>query len=128
MYVELISILSASACNASEPGHDAVQMIGHAGQAPNPGDYFTGTIADVNYVVVRGEDNQLRAFHNVGLRTSPGLSCLDHSSLQMLRMVHRLPVLQLCLLQLHHSLRGTPAGVSAQSCTCGGGQWLCGDV
>lgn len=43
-----------------------MQMIGHAGQAPNPGDYFTGTIADVNYVVVRGEDNQLRAFHNVG--------------------------------------------------------------
>ena len=41
-------------------------MIGHAGQAPNPGDYFTGTIADINYVVVRGEDNQLRAFHNVG--------------------------------------------------------------
>ncbi len=63
-----------------------MQMIGHAGQAPNPGDYFTGTIADVNYVVVRGEDNQLRAFHNVGLRSSPALACLAYSSLQMLCM------------------------------------------
>lgn len=40
-------------------------MIGHASQAPNPGDYFTGSVADVNYVVVRGDDGQLRAFHNV---------------------------------------------------------------
>ena len=42
-------------------------MIGHAGQAPNLGDYFTGTIADINYLVVKGDDNQLRAFHNVRL-------------------------------------------------------------
>jgi len=44
-----------------------MQMIGHAGQGPTPGDYFTGTIADINYIVVRGDDNQLRAFHNVRL-------------------------------------------------------------
>ncbi|CAL5220057.1 g2008 [Coccomyxa viridis] len=56
-------------------------MIGHAGQAPNPGDYFTGTIADVNYVVVRGEDNQLRAFHNVcrhkAAPVAEGSGCVD---------------------------------------------------
>lgn len=40
-------------------------MIGHTGQAPNPGDYFTGSMAGVNYVVVRGNDGVLRAFHNV---------------------------------------------------------------
>ncbi len=40
-------------------------MIGHASQAPNADDYFTGSVADINYVVVRGEDGQLRAFHNV---------------------------------------------------------------
>ncbi len=43
-------------------------MIGHASQAPNPGDYFTGSVADINYVVVRGDDGQLRAFHNVSHR------------------------------------------------------------
>ena len=42
-----------------------VQMVGHIGQAPNPGDYFTGSMAGVNYVVVRGNDGVLRAFHNV---------------------------------------------------------------
>lgn len=42
-----------------------MQMIGHASQAPNTGDYFTGSVADINYVVVRGDDGQLRAFHNV---------------------------------------------------------------
>ena len=40
-------------------------MVGHIGQAPNPGDYFTGSMAGVNYVVVRGNDGVLRAFHNV---------------------------------------------------------------
>ncbi len=44
-----------------------MQMIGHAGQGPTPGNYFTGTIADINYLVVRGDDNQLRTFHNVRL-------------------------------------------------------------
>ena len=54
-----------------------MQMIGHAGQGPTPGDYFTGTIADINYLVVRGDDNQLRAFHNVRLSPlrHPCLSC-----------------------------------------------------
>ena len=55
---------------------DVAQMIGHAGQAPNPGDYFTGSIADLNYVVVRGDDNQLRAFHNV----SSSISLSFHAS------------------------------------------------
>ncbi|CAL8471392.1 g10934 [Coccomyxa elongata] len=45
--------------------HNNWQMIGHASQAPNPGDYFTGSVADINYVVVRGDDGQLRAFHNI---------------------------------------------------------------
>ena len=40
-------------------------MVGHASQASEPGEYFTGTIADINYLVVRGNDNELRAFHNV---------------------------------------------------------------
>ena len=29
------------------------QMVGHVQQAPNPGDYFTGVMADITYVVVR---------------------------------------------------------------------------
>jgi hypothetical protein len=50
-------------------------MVGHASQAANPGDYFTGSIADINYVIVRGDDGELRAFHNVrGLDLT--LSCI----------------------------------------------------
>lgn len=48
-------------------------MIGHASQAPNPGDYFTGSVADINYVIVRGDDGQLRAFHNVSHHASSGV-------------------------------------------------------
>ena len=43
----------------------AAQLVGHVQQAANPGDYFTGSIADINYVIVRADDGQLRAFHNV---------------------------------------------------------------
>ncbi len=67
-------------CHTSLPTSTAgaVQMIGHAGQAPNPGDYFTGSIADINYVVVRGDDNRLRAFHNVSGAFGPSVhaSCI----------------------------------------------------
>jgi choline monooxygenase len=34
-------------------------------QLRNPGDYVAGTVANEPYVVVRGEDKQLRAFYNV---------------------------------------------------------------
>ena len=61
---------------------NAAQMIGHAGQAPNPGNYFTGSIADINYVVVRGDDNQLRAFHNV----SSSISLSFHASCNLLSL------------------------------------------
>jgi len=39
--------------------------VGRTDQVQNPGDYFTGQLVDNPYVVVRGEDTRLRAFHNV---------------------------------------------------------------
>lgn len=39
--------------------------VGRADQVEKPGDYFTGEIVDNPYVVIRGEDDILRAFHNV---------------------------------------------------------------
>ena len=54
-------------------------MVGHASQASKPGEYFTGTIADINYVVVRGSDNKLRAFHNVRCSSPLFLSGYDQS-------------------------------------------------
>lgn len=39
--------------------------IGHACMAKNPGDYFTHKVADEELLIVRGKDNQLRAFYNV---------------------------------------------------------------
>lgn len=41
------------------------QAVGRAGQVASPGDYFTGAIAGDPFVVVRGDDGTLRAFHNV---------------------------------------------------------------
>lgn len=40
-------------------------MIGHESQWAKPGDYRTFTVAEIPFVVIRGEDKKLRAFHNV---------------------------------------------------------------
>lgn len=41
------------------------QMVGFAHQASSPGQYFCGRLMSLPYVVVRDQDNKLRAFHNV---------------------------------------------------------------
>jgi len=41
------------------------QAVGRTGQLTKPGDYITANIAGEPIVVVRGQDNQLRAFFNV---------------------------------------------------------------
>ncbi|MGE0489117.1 MAG: aromatic ring-hydroxylating dioxygenase subunit alpha [Vulcanimicrobiota bacterium] len=43
----------------------AWQYVGHTGQVQDPGDYFADRFLGEPYVVVRGEDGQLRAFYNV---------------------------------------------------------------
>lgn len=40
-------------------------LAGHAGSAPKPGDWFRVDIAGESVIIVRGDDNQLRAFANV---------------------------------------------------------------
>ena len=39
--------------------------VGHLGQVPRPGDYFTCVLGDIPIVVVRGDDGELRAHVNV---------------------------------------------------------------
>ena len=41
------------------------QLIGHAHQVANPGDYFTFDLVGEPLLAVRGEDGILRAFYNV---------------------------------------------------------------
>ena len=38
--------------------------VGHASQIPQPGDYFTAAVAGAPVVVIRGDDGEIRAFHN----------------------------------------------------------------
>lgn len=40
-------------------------MIGHASQWPDKGSYRTYTVAEIPFVVIRGEDGAVRALHNV---------------------------------------------------------------
>lgn len=40
-------------------------MVGHESQWTKAGEYRSMTVAEIPFVVVRGEDNKLRAFHNV---------------------------------------------------------------
>lgn len=40
-------------------------MIGHESQWTKPGEYRTFTVAEIPFVVIRGDDGKLRAFHNV---------------------------------------------------------------
>ncbi|MGE5689186.1 MAG: aromatic ring-hydroxylating oxygenase subunit alpha [Pseudomonadota bacterium] len=41
------------------------QYVGHAGQAPDPGTFFSGRCGDVPVLVTRARDGRLRAFLNV---------------------------------------------------------------
>ncbi len=41
------------------------QFAGHAGMAPNPGDYFTFEIAGESLFCIRGRDGNIRCFYNV---------------------------------------------------------------
>ncbi len=41
------------------------QLAGHVSNAPEPGDYFCFDVAGERAIIVRGKDNQIRAFHNV---------------------------------------------------------------
>src|SRR5438046_2667702 len=43
----------------------AWQVVGRTDQVGKPGDYLTANVAGEPIVVVRGQDNQLRAFFNV---------------------------------------------------------------
>ncbi|KAK8121879.1 hypothetical protein PG984_010549, partial [Apiospora sp. TS-2023a] len=45
--------------------HKRWMMIGHESQFVKPGDYRTYTIADIPFLVIKGQDGTLRAFHNV---------------------------------------------------------------
>ena len=38
--------------------------VGHASQIPNPGDYFTTTIADQPIVMIRHQDNTIKVLYN----------------------------------------------------------------
>jgi Rieske 2Fe-2S family protein len=40
-------------------------FAGHSCQIPNPGDYFTYDVDSDSVIIVRGDDGQVRAFHNV---------------------------------------------------------------
>ena len=41
------------------------QLVGHAAAVAGPGHYFTATVADEPIIVVRGQDEKLRALSNV---------------------------------------------------------------
>jgi choline monooxygenase len=44
-----------------------LQMVCAVSQVQQPGDYLCGTLGDVRYLIIRGQDGQLRAFHNVSV-------------------------------------------------------------
>jgi len=50
-------------------------MVGHVNSIPNPGDYMTLDVADERALVVRGNDGEVRTFHNLcrhrGSRVAP---------------------------------------------------------
>jgi choline monooxygenase len=46
------------------------QLVGRSGAVGAPGQYFTGGLAPYRYLVARGDDGVLRAFHNVRARAT----------------------------------------------------------
>jgi choline monooxygenase len=62
------------------------QYAGHVQQLPNPGDCLLLTVADNPLIVVRGKDNELRAFYNVCRhRAGPLMTSSGHCERGMLQ-------------------------------------------
>jgi choline monooxygenase len=79
------------------------QYIGHVRQVQNPGDQCTGSVAGNPIIVVRGEDDKLRAFYNVCRHRGGPLAVVKGGKSQVLQCrYHGWTYL------LDGSLRGTP--------------------
>lgn len=66
----LLVAISVALCYAVPCCAVPVQMVCAESQVQQPGDFLCGTVGDVRYLLVRGQDGQLRAFHNVsGIRS-----------------------------------------------------------
>lgn len=64
------------------------QMVCDARSLPRAGDYRCGSLGDVRWLLVRGEDGALRAFHNV--------RCGTAALCRLCRLQHPLRVQRLC--------------------------------
>ncbi|KAK9817021.1 hypothetical protein WJX72_008478 [[Myrmecia] bisecta] len=51
------------------------QAVGHLGQVSDPGSFFTGSLLNMGYLVCRGQDGILRAFHNVCRHHAAPVAC-----------------------------------------------------
>lgn len=63
----------------------AWQVVGHASQVPETGDYLCAAVADEPVIVVRGADGGLRAFYNVCRHRGGPLALDDRGSCRMLQ-------------------------------------------
>lgn len=61
------ALLLCHASHAATVLPTSLQMVGHVGQLQQPGDFFCGTVGNVRYLVAKGEDGAIRAFHNVSI-------------------------------------------------------------
>ncbi len=79
------------------------QYIGHLSQVQNPGDQCMGSVAGNPIIVVRGQDNKLRAFYNVCRHRGGPLAVVEGGKSKVLQCkYHGWTYL------LDGSLRGTP--------------------
>jgi choline monooxygenase len=78
------------------------QGIGHLGQVQAPGDFFLAAIAGNPIIVVRGKDEQLRAFYNVCRHRGGPLATKDGNTTVLQCQYHGWTYL------LDGSLRGVP--------------------
>jgi nitrite reductase/ring-hydroxylating ferredoxin subunit len=51
------------------------QCVGHLNELSQPGDYITGDVPPYRYLVTRGDDGRLRAFHNVCRHHAAAVAC-----------------------------------------------------
>jgi len=87
--------------------HEAIfartwQYVGHLGKVQTPGDYFLAEVAENPIIVVRGQDNKLRAFYNVCRHRGGPLATKDGCAKALQCQYHGWTYL------LDGSLRGVP--------------------
>ena len=83
-------------------------MVDHISRIPNPGDYFVFDAEKESIIVIRGRDNEVRAFYNVCTHRGSRICLDEEGSKKLLVCPYHAWSFSACLLYTSPSPRDMP--------------------